>query len=199
MRKHKLPSKEFLELQYYKNKKSILKISKELKTPYSKLYFLFKKLNIKIRTRSEALRGKIKDKEWIEKISKNHANVKAEKNGNWKGGIKKSWGYIYIFKPEHPKAIKKYVKRANLIIEAHIGRYLEPNEEVHHKNGNKEDDNIKNLVLCKNKTEHQKLHWLDLAFPGKSLEEINLMTNKEILSKKGIGEKTLEYIRSFIT
>ena len=65
-----------------------------------------------------------------------------EKHPNWKGGIKEEAGYIWLFSPLHPNARKKYVKRAVLIMEAHIGRYLYKDEIVHHKNNNRKDDRI---------------------------------------------------------
>jgi len=79
-------------------------------------------------------------------------------NPNWKGGIKEEGGYIWIFSPFHPHARRNYAKRANLIMEEHIGRYLLEDETVHHKNNNRKDDRIKNLQMCKNRSEHMSIH-----------------------------------------
>jgi len=82
-----------------------------------------------------------------------------EANPNWKGGKYKNLrGYIYILMPEHPFCKKSgYVKRATLVMEKHLGRYLIPPEFVHHKNA-PDDDRIKSLHLCANQSEHRKLY-----------------------------------------
>lgn len=81
-----------------------------------------------------------------------------ENNPNWRGGTKESQGYIFILNPSHPRALNGYVKRAILVMEKKIGRHLTKQEIVHHKNGNTKDDRIANLHLCKNRSEHLKIH-----------------------------------------
>ena len=78
---------------------------------------------------------------------------------NWKGGMKKSNGYIYILAKSHPNCGRwKYIKRSRLIMEKIIGRYLKSTEITHHINGVKTDDRPKNLMLFKNRKEHNKFH-----------------------------------------
>lgn len=79
---------------------------------------------------------------------------------NWKGGTRKhSHGYIEIYCPDHPNAHKNgYVYEHRLVVEKEVGRYLEPGERVHHKNGIKDDNRPENLVLFSSSTEHQKFH-----------------------------------------
>lgn len=73
---------------------------------------------------------------------------RGEKNWNWKGGIQKIRGYIYIKSPGHPNKNKgEYVAQHRLVMEKYIGRYLEKSESVHHKNGIKDDNRIENLEL----------------------------------------------------
>ena len=81
-----------------------------------------------------------------------------ENNPNWKGGVKEIAGYIWIYNPSHPNPTAKYVKRANLIMEEHIERFLLKGEIVHHINSNRKDDRIENLYLCKNRSEHMAIH-----------------------------------------
>ncbi len=69
---------------------------------------------------------------------------------NWKGGrIKIGSGYMWIYKPDHPAARygKKYVAEHRYVMEQHLGRYLVKDEQVHHKNGVRDDNRIENLEL----------------------------------------------------
>lgn len=65
-------------------------------------------------------------------------------------------GYVYVWQPEHPFAhAKGYVKKARIIMEEHLGRFLEPGEIVHHR-GRKDDDAIENLQLFNSHGQHMK-------------------------------------------
>lgn len=68
-------------------------------------------------------------------------------------------GYKHIYKPEHPFCRKQgYILEHRLVMEKKIGRYLFPAERVHHINGDKLDNRIKNLKLFGNESLHQKYH-----------------------------------------
>lgn len=69
---------------------------------------------------------------------------KGEKHWNWKGG---SWSTCHI--------------KARMIMEEHLGRKLDKNEIVHHKNEDWRDNRVENLEVM-NKSKHTKIHrWSD--------------------------------------
>ena len=66
----------------------------------------------------------------------------------WKGGrTKTQMGYMRVYSPNHPNAIKNYVLEHRLVMEKHLGRLLLKHETVHHKNGIKDDNRLENLEL----------------------------------------------------
>lgn len=79
---------------------------------------------------------------------------------NWKGGRRISkLGYILVHCPEHPNHnASGYVFEHRLVMEAHLGRYLTPEEVVHHINGIVWDNRIENLMLFENKGAHKRHH-----------------------------------------
>lgn len=72
-----------------------------------------------------------------------------ERHGCWKGGrVLLGDGYVRAYAPEHPHAVNgRYVLEHVLVMEAHVGRILRPEETVHHKNGQRADNRIENLEL----------------------------------------------------
>lgn len=105
---------------------------------------------------------------------------------NWKGGrIVDVNGYVHIWKPEHPNAKggrdRSYVLEHRLVMSNRLGRPLLKTEQVHHKNGNRQDNRISNLELWT--TSHpsgqsvvDKLKW--------AKEFINIYENPELLDKE---------------
>lgn len=82
---------------------------------------------------------------------------KKERHHNWKGGrIVNKDGYIEVYSPDHPHRRKHtpYVLEHRLVMEQMIGRYLLPNEVVHHRDGNPQNNNPENLQLFSENSEH---------------------------------------------
>lgn len=73
-----------------------------------------------------------------------------ENNPYWKGGRYRdaASGYIMVYQPEHPQAnIKGYLPEHRLKMEEALGRPLQNNEMVRHKNNKKDDNRLNNLEL----------------------------------------------------
>jgi len=77
------------------------------------------------------------------------------KKCNWKGGrIINSKGYIWIYSPEHPSHdSRKYVYEHRLVWEKFNNAMLLSWVDIHHINGNKQDNRIENLEAM-TKSEH---------------------------------------------
>jgi len=70
---------------------------------------------------------------------------------NWRGGIKhRPDGYIRDSKTD------KYLHR--IVMEKHLGRELRPEENIHHIDGNNQNNDINNLKIMSN-SEHRKLEY----------------------------------------
>lgn len=79
-----------------------------------------------------------------------------------KGYITTWNGYIKVKAPKYYKYKdnKGYIMQHRLVMEQHIGRYLAPDEEVHHIDGDKKNNKIENLLLVPRK-EHRRIHLKD--------------------------------------
>lgn len=92
------------------------------------------------------------------------------KGSGWKGGRREAGGgYVMILCRDHPHANRAgYVMEHRLVMERVCGRFLEPQEVVHHKGvrfpqgsvENKRDNLPDNLELLANQAEHVRRHAL---------------------------------------
>ena len=75
--------------------------------------------------------------------------LKGDIHPMWSGGrALDSHGYVQILCPGHPAAYNgRYVPEHRLVIEAKLGRYLFPNETIHHRNGVRDDNRPENLEV----------------------------------------------------
>lgn len=84
-----------------------------------------------------------------------------DENGNWKGGRHvASNGYVKVCLGEgHPDADQRgYVYEHRLIASRMLGRSLLPGEIVHHKDGDKANNDPSNLEVKPSRAHHQAEH-----------------------------------------
>lgn len=80
------------------------------------------------------------------------------KNPNWKGGrTKHAKGYVYAYAPRHPRQHNGYVLEHILVAEQKIGRYLKPEEIVHHEDEVKDNNDPGNIKVL-TRGEHTRYH-----------------------------------------
>lgn len=99
-------------------------------------------------------------KHTVEELAKMKGNSRGENNPMWTGGTcLHALGYIWIYAPKHPFANShNYVLEHRLVMESVLGRYLQPNEVVHHINEQKGDNRPENLMVFSSKRDHTKYH-----------------------------------------
>lgn len=87
-----------------------------------------------------------------EHSARDQPEKRGEKARRWKGGKTLRRGYVMVYAPDHPSigesTQRKYVSEHRLVMEEVLGRYLLPDEIIHHRNGNKADNRPENLELC---------------------------------------------------
>ena len=86
--------------------------------------------------------------------------TKGKGNSHWKGGKIIHQGYVYIRAQDHPYAKNGYMQEHRLVMEKKLGRFLKPQEIVHHMTHDTMDNRIENLMLL-NQSKHATGHNLE--------------------------------------
>lgn len=92
-------------------------------------------------------------------LGRKRLDFSGENHWKYNGGKTIAGKYKMIYKPEHPFANRHgYIREHRFIMEQQIGRYLKPQERVHHINGIHQDNRAENLRLFNDTSEHSKFH-----------------------------------------
>ena len=179
-------SEEILSLYY--SGKPVKEVAYELNMSTGKAYNILKSLNCDFRRKGAPIGFKQSD-DFCKKLSKRRTGTKSSSDTknriseskkchydglNGYGHTKKhNRGYILCYVPDHPNAHSDgYVMLHTVLMEISIGRYLSENEVVHHRDGNRENNNINNLELMTAK-EHQSMHMKARHSEGGDLYQSN--------------------------
>lgn len=102
---------------------------------------------------------------WVERACK-RLGLKTQRSGPRSGPLHPDWrggrmvdrgGYVLIWCPDHLFVRKtRYVLEHRLVMERMLGRYLKPNEVVHHINGVRDDNRPENLQVFQTNGAHLK-------------------------------------------
>lgn len=124
----------------------------------------YKEIAVYFKLSNGAIIQKLMDKYKLPRRKPINRNQFGKRNVNWNGGKKMLNGYILIRNVEHPRNTNGYIPEHILKMETKIGRPLKVyglndsrNETVHHKDGNKKNNSLRNLKLM-TFGEHISLH-----------------------------------------
>ena len=108
---------------------------------------------------------------------------KGKRSFNWKGGrIKDKHGYVLIWKPEHPNCkTAGYIHEHRFVMSEYLNRPLNREENVHHKNGIRDDNRLENLELWTRSQPYGQRQEDLIEYYKKFLEENGYSVVKNIL------------------
>ena len=77
----------------------------------------------------------------------------------WDDGYPNAKGYIRVYRPDCPNADTRdgEAKRSHVVWWLHTGQGVAPGMVLHHRNRNKTDDRVENLMYLTNE-QHSRLH-----------------------------------------
>jgi hypothetical protein len=162
--------KTFLEWLYLDKQYSMNDIGDLLGISWATVRQQMVKHEIPRRTKNEMTerqRTKISDSRfgvtpWNNGLSGNYEQwtKRGKDAARYNGGTKiAERGYIRILNHDHPfKDSSGYVLEHRLVYEQHLGRYLTPEEVVHHKDSVTSNNDINNLFVFPNNMVHTSFH-----------------------------------------
>lgn len=121
-------------------------------------------------TCSKECQAKLRSTIYKGELNPNYSN-KGTNNPLFKGEITEHSKYLWEYAPEHPFSIKSAsnrIRKHRLVAEMYLlteensieidgKRYLKPEYDVHHIDGNKHNNDPSNLMVL-TRSEHQSLH-----------------------------------------
>jgi hypothetical protein len=104
---------------------------------------------------------------------------------------RKSNGYIEVYAPDHPNRHKStgFIYEHRFVMSNHLGRPLRKGEIVHHKDENRKNNDLSNLVLAGSIASHKVLH----RSPKSKRLQLPEEANPIIKCLCGCGKEFLKY------
>jgi hypothetical protein len=103
-------------------------------------------------------------------------------------------GYVKLYMPEYKwggknRAAKGFIYEHQYVMEQHIRRQLLRWEQIHHIDGDKQNNRIENLHLCSTITEHTGIHQAEQRFVERLIREGRVRFNGETKDFEILGNR----------